>query len=58
MVFLAAARIDEPAAGTVCVGTAARPVLEVDQDLLRANLAILALGTIHEGLQHLGRQFC
>ena len=58
VVFLAAARIDEPAAGTVCVRTAARPVLEVDQDFLRANLAILALGAIHEGLQHLGRQFC
>ena len=57
VVFLPAARIDEPAAGTVLVGTGAGPVLEVDQDFVRTDHAVLALGTIHKGLQHLGRQF-
>ena len=55
MVFLVVAGIDQPAAGAVQMGTAAGPVLEVDQDLSGTDL--LSLRSLDEGSGHLCRQF-
>ena len=55
MVFLIVAGIDQPAPAAAQVGTAAGPVLQMDEDF--AGPDVLALGALNQGCRHFCSEF-